>query len=296
MRHRLAFMSTIVGLGVLLVGVPLQAQLPGNDVVRPKGQGVAPVYEGWYEDPDGEGLILSFGYMNRNGEEIVDIPLGAANNLDLAEEAELPGELAGRQPTHFLPRRWWGVFAVEVPEDFGRNEVVWTIDVRGERYEIPGRVTNKNYLIDAMYAPASRLTPPELTFERSGETVRGPRGVWVEGAEATVGEPLDLEAWTRDDTWGNAVSGEGDGDAPDPHEVTLRWYKYQGPGEVSFDAHELVIEPRDGNGLARAATTATFAEPGEYVLYVRADNENMRSAGMEQCCWTNGYLQVTVSP
>ena len=39
----------------------------------------------------------------------------------------------------------------------------------------------------------------------------------------------------------------------------------------------------------------TFAQPGAYMLRVRADNFGRpdTSAG-NQCCWTNGYIQVTV--
>lgn len=294
-RGLLLHTGTLGVLGAfLLAAAPLAAQsrraLPGDDEVRSHGQGVAPVFEGWYEDPDGEGYILSFGYMNRNGEELVDLPAGSGNHLS-------PARFDGLQPTHFLPRRWWGVFAVAVPEDFGRDDVVWTIDFRGERYEIPGRITSKNYRIDALHAPATGLTPPALRFQRSGQEARGPRGIRAQRRTAGVGQPLELVVWTRDDTWKRRSPGEGgDGgtEAPEPRDVTLRWYRFSGPGEVDFSHPERVVRPRAG--IARATTRATFAEPGEYVLYVRADNEPMRRAGMEQCCWTNGYVGVTVSP
>ena len=39
----------------------------------------------------------------------------------------------------------------------------------------------------------------------------------------------------------------------------------------------------------------TFAQPGTYLLRVRADNFGRvdTSAG-NQCCWTNGYIRVSV--
>jgi hypothetical protein len=42
-------------------------------------------------------------------------------------------------------------------------------------------------------------------------------------------------------------------------------------------------------------STMTFTRPGTYVLRVRADNFGRpdTSAG-NQCCWTNGYVRVTV--
>jgi hypothetical protein len=42
------------------------------------GQGVAPVYEGFDINADGS-FNMWFGYMNRNYEEAVDLPVGAAN-------------------------------------------------------------------------------------------------------------------------------------------------------------------------------------------------------------------------
>jgi hypothetical protein len=52
-----------------------------------------------------------------------------------------------------------------------------------------------------------------------------------------------------------------------------------------------------GEGSTEAVTTASFATPGDYVVYARADHTDRRvaEAGLEQCCWTNGYLSVRVS-
>src|SRR5215218_1645621 len=61
------------------------------------GQPVFPAYEGWEEAPDGARYFL-FGYMNRNWEEEIDVPVGADNGFDL-------GGADQGQPTHFLPRR-----------------------------------------------------------------------------------------------------------------------------------------------------------------------------------------------
>ena len=44
------------------------------------GQGVAPVYEGFNVNPDGS-FNMWFGYMNRNYEEELDIPVGSDNNF-----------------------------------------------------------------------------------------------------------------------------------------------------------------------------------------------------------------------
>jgi hypothetical protein len=42
---------------------------------------------------------------------------------------------------------------------------------------------------------------------------------------------------------------------------------------------------------------ATFSAPGEYVVRVRAnDASGVAGAGHAQCCWTNGFIKVTVTP
>ena len=54
---------------------------------------------------------------------------------------------------------------------------------------------------------------------------------------------------------------------------------------------EAVADPQ-----GRATTTATFSEPGEYVIRVRGDaHGNVDSSDADQCCWTNGYWKVLVT-
>src|SRR5271169_1364812 len=64
------------------------------------GQGVAPVYEGYDVNPDGS-INMWFGYMNRNYEEELDIPVGDANKF----EPSVNSSLDRGQPTHFGIRR-----------------------------------------------------------------------------------------------------------------------------------------------------------------------------------------------
>src|SRR5580658_4174120 len=49
------------------------------------GQDVAPVFEGWEHNPDGT-FSMVFGYLNRNYEEEVDIPIEAANTISIGDE------------------------------------------------------------------------------------------------------------------------------------------------------------------------------------------------------------------
>jgi hypothetical protein len=178
---------------------------------------------------------------------------------------------------------------VKVPADFGEKKVVWTLSFRGETYAIPGSL-KAGWEIDALAGEAgSGNTPPVLRFEAGGPTGQGPGGIWTGPVTASVGAPLSLAVFATDD--GNArgsVAGEGRAGVP----VTLRWFKHQGPGQVSFGDETPDVD-RTSN---KATTTATFSEPGEYVLRVRAnDASGVAGAGHAQCCWSNGFVKVTVT-
>src|SRR5687767_162943 len=155
---------------------------------RASGQTVTPVFEGWYRNPDGT-YSLSFGYFNRNTEEVVEIPVGEENSIE-------PGGPDRGQPTHFAPRRHWGVFAVQLPADFGEQQrVVWTLVVRGQKFAIPGSL-KRGWEIDALQGEAgSGNTPPVLRFDPAGPEGRGPGGITGAKLAAKVGEPLTLTVW-----------------------------------------------------------------------------------------------------
>jgi hypothetical protein len=248
----------------------------GGTMLEASGQTVTPVFEGWFTNPDGT-VSLSFGYYSRNREEIVDIPLGPDNFVE-------PRQFDGRQPTHFLPQprdrgpgrglRYWSVFTITVPADY-EGEVSWTLRNRGETFAIPGHRRLPNYEMDALRVDASGSTPPFLRLEQNGKVGFGPGGVEIGPLRATVGQPLRLDVWSTDDT-----------DPP----VALRWFHHQGPGRVTFDVEEPVPQGAEGH----ATTLATFSAPGEYMLRVRATNDATEFD--RYCCWTNGYVRVTVAP
>ena len=49
------------------------------------GQNIAPIFEGWERNPDGS-YNMVFGYLNRNYEEEVDIPIGTENSITIGDE------------------------------------------------------------------------------------------------------------------------------------------------------------------------------------------------------------------
>jgi hypothetical protein len=254
--------------------------------LRDSGQTVTPVFEGWYQNPDGS-YSLSFGYYNRNTQEVLDIPIGPHNFIT-------PGRPNAGQPTRFAPRRHWGVFAVTVPKEFGTQRVVWTLVMRRDTFSIPGSL-KPGWEIDALEGEAgSGNTPPVLRFDfpaGRGLEARGPGGITVGPLTATVGMPLTLTLWATDD--GKAVGNIGSG-GREGVPVTLTWFVHQGPtgAEVRFGNSTPAVDRVE----SKATTTATFATAGEYLLRVRAnDASGVVNGGHAQCCWTNGFVKVKVT-
>jgi hypothetical protein len=277
-RRSTVTLACLVALGFGL-SQPALAQLPLTSL-KASGQTVSPAYEGWYKNPDGT-FTMSFGYYNRNTTEVVEIPVGKNNFVS-------PGPANQGQPTEFHPRRHWGVFGVKVPANFGTKEVTWTLTFRDVTYAIPGTL-HTNWQIDALEGEAgSGNTPPALRFSESGPDGRGPLGLEAAPMTTAAGKPLPLTVWVRDDGKGATSVASGGRGAPP---VTLAWFKHQGPGKVTF-------EPPTGRitGSAGQATPqATFAVPGDYVVRVRANDSSVAGAGHAQCCWTNGFIRVTVT-
>ena len=252
-------------------------------LLRPAGGPVVPIFEGWYRNPDGT-FELSFGYFNVNTEETLEIPLGSDNFIE-------PAEFDGGQPTVFEPvpesdRRHWGAFTVTVPADFGSRDVVWTLHVRGQTLSVPGRLTSPAYELAGWEFPGRSSVSPLLRWAPDGPVGRGPRGITGEARQAQAGVQLDLSAWVARDA---EVAG-------DERPINVKWFKHQGPGEVAFAERTAVVEPdawAQESG-AEVATTVTFSAPGEYLLRVLAFNV-IREFEF-QCCWTNGFVPVTVAP
>src|SRR4029079_3860100 len=114
-----------VGVLLSLPLVLVAARASAQSLTYSKGLNVAPAYEGWEQAADGTKFFV-FGYMNRNWEEEIDVPVGAENGVT-------PGNPDQGQPTHFLPRRNRFIFKVRVPAGFGeKDELVWTLVTRGK--------------------------------------------------------------------------------------------------------------------------------------------------------------------
>ena len=67
---------------------------------------------------------------------------------------------------------------------------------------------------------------------------------------------------------------------------------------MAFGNAKVPVEKTAGveaSGFAgKATTTATFSEPGEYVLYLVANDWTGKGGRGFQCCWTNAFVKVSV--
>jgi hypothetical protein len=258
-----------------LLATSSQAQLP-LDPLRDSGQSVTPAFEGWYQNPDGTYSLL-VGYFNRNLKQTFDIPVGPDNRIE-------PGGPDMGQPTHFDPRRGWGVFTLTVPKDFADRRLTWTIVANGKPESIPVGVI-KDYQVEPFKDAAMGNTPPTIRFSPTGKGVQGPPTGIAHTLTAAVGNPLTIEAWLSDDM----LEEEGAGSKPPP--LTARIALHRGPADVTFSEARPKVDLKDGGKIT---TTVTFAQPGEYVLRVQANDATGEGGGGFQCCWTNAYVGVTV--
>lgn len=264
------------GLCTALLILAALTSINGQTIIFSRGQNIAPSFEGWEQNPDGT-YNLVFGYMNRNMDEKVHVPVGPDNTLE-------PGDVDQGQPTYFMPRRNRYVFRIKVPSDFGDKEIVWTLTSHGKTEKAYASL-RPDYVIDDLLMMKDigglgvkeierQNRPPVLTIE--GNTHRTVR----------VGSPLTLSAVATDDG------------IPEPKPAASRtpvnynawglrvaWFVYRGPGdEVTFAPEQFKVYtdyrgnspwtpgwaapplPSDG----RFPVTAIFAQPGTYVVRVMA--------------------------
>ena len=269
------------------------------------GQPVWPAFEGWEKNDDGS-FSFVFGYMNDNWLEEFDVPIGPENSIE-------PGGPDRGQPTHFQPRRNRFVFRVRVPKDWGDKEMVWTLATRGTARKAYASLRTDLLLenIDIM-SETGALGPgssnPEIRADK-------PPAIAIVGGKALTakaGQPLTLTAIVTDDGIPRRRGGQqgpppgrGGQDTPSfrppPSRPTvgknlglhLAWFVYRGAGAVSFEPLQVKTweDTRAGANSPWApfwtpppvpaegkyVVTATFAEPGTYVLRARADDGALTS-------------------
>jgi hypothetical protein len=263
----------------------------GAQVVR-SVPNITPIFEGWIPQADGS-FDLVFGYFNREWGGELHVPLGAANTID-------PGGPDRGQPTYFFPRRNRFVFAVRVPKDFGKNELVWTLTTRGKTEKTYGSL-RPDYVLDdtAIMSNIGAGGPLSTTPDMVGNTAPVLSLKTATTLTAKVGEPLALAAMATDDGKPNrrnlpAVIGGTYMLPQSGNGLRLSFIVYRGAGgSVTFDPPQKKTweDTRDGGGSPWSAgwvtppvpedniwrVRATFAEPGTYVIRALAHDGGLYS-------------------
>ena len=275
--RRVVSTAAILTVGIFAVPERLLTQELPLAPMRASGQSVTAAYEGWFRDSDGQ-VSLLVGYFNRNTEEVLDIPVGPDNRIE-------PGGPDYNQPTHFLPRRAWGVFAIPLPPDFGDQALTWTIVANGQATQVPMSL-KPDWEVEPYREPAQGNTPPTVRFAPMGDPQQGPPlGISAE-YEVTVNESLTVTLWASDDGQVDPNRRPLEG-AP----VRIRWSKYRGEGEVVFSDPR----PETDETTGETRTTVTVSVPGTCVLRAQANDSSGASGGF-QCCWTKAHVRVTALP
>jgi hypothetical protein len=270
----------------------------GGETQHASGQDVAPVFEGWERNTDGT-FSLVFGYMNRNYQQELDVPIGPDNKIE-------PGNLDQGQPTHFYVRRQQFVFKVRVPKDWGDKEMWWTLTVGGKVNKVHA-VLDPVWELGPLVYQENRRGPGETTYPSEAEEPPSIEMVGSSHVTAAVGEPVTLTVDLADDGHpvpvtrrANAAAPAAGGrasaifPAPPPDNpvaqavvklvpgsrLGVTWVLYRGSGAVHFDPMRVSVanvgppgsvataEPLKG----RATTHATFSEPGTYQLRAYGDD------------------------
>ena len=230
-----------------VIGNPLTGgpRLGAQSLSYSRGQNISPAYEGWEEASDGTRYFV-FGYMNRNWEEEIDVPVGADNGFNL-------GPADQGQPTHFLPRRNRFIFRVPAPIGFtDKDELVWTLVTRGKT-EKAYATLRLDYKIDDVVrasetgALGAGSSSPEVRANK-------PPMLEVQGRKsltAKAGEPVTLIAVVTDDgipkRRGAGLSGAAvsrrDGPAAAPGPATAPGAPATPGQEIQFRANRATLPP-----------------------------------------------------
>lgn len=262
MTRRVAAVAAIVLLGTFEMAF-------SQNLTYAKGQTVSPAYEGWEEDSAGRRFFV-FGYMNRNWQEELDVPVGPDNKF-------MTGAADQGQPTHFLPRRNRFIFRVPVPAGFTeKDELVWSLTTKGKTELAHATLGIDQKLDDVVKASetgalgAGSSSPEVRANTPPVVEIQGPRRL-----EIKAGDTVTLVAQVQDDGIpkvraigaGAVVENSGSSTALSasaaataqiealrarrlflpPSRVTvgknvglwLGWHVYRGAGKVTFDQDQI---------------------------------------------------------
>ena len=250
----------------------------GAQVQYATGQNVAPVFEGWEHNPDGT-YSMVFGYLNRNYEEEVDVPLGPGNSISFG------GETFGDrgQPTHFYPRRQRFLFRVTLPKDWDKQQkVVWTLTSRGRTDQAKGWLQpewelSEDVIVENMEGgiPDPNNKAPVIAVDPvPPATLRSPVTLSVTATDDGLPKPYRR----------NSSNADRNAKPRRPAGVQIKWIVYRGPGKVTFDPDSSPVVQGQPVTLT---SKVSFGAPGTYVLRAIANDGQL---------FTPRDVTVTVDP
>ncbi len=249
---------------------------PEIDIKRGSGQTIQPVYEGWQEYPDGH-ISIWFGYLNRNFEEQIDIPVGPLNTVDFT-----PGGDSG-QPTHFYPRRQKFLFKVDVPANFDRKKkVIWAVTAAGQKLTATGwlqaewEIDEGTKMENNGGAPDPDNHPPMITGTGSQTGVVG-KPLTLTASATDDGLPKPSADLPRSKTTAAAPSTAPLG-GKKTRGVSINWIVVRTPasgGMASFD-QENTGTPVYGKPV-QSSMNVTFSAPGNYWLRAIASDTSLET-------------------
>lgn len=277
--------ATALGVLGALWALALTSRVQGQ-IRYSTGQNAAPIFEGWQKNADGT-ISMVFGYLNRNYEEELDVPVGDNNRCD-------PAPVDCGQPTHFVARRQRFVFKATVPKDWPKDRAFsWIITSKGKTDVAKGTLNPDleiDYGVIAENSNGGTLaegnTPPTLVKGSPAQTITmlsGPATLGVTFSDDGLPKPRPKPTATPTASLQPGLVDPAAA-APSPEQieerrerqpgVRIRWVHYRGEGKVTFDPPRLL--PVHGQPVTLTSKVA-FSAPGTYVLRAIASDNQLES-------------------
>ncbi len=261
-------LGTMQGANAQLGGV--SGRHLGGNIKYNAGQNVQPIFDGWWQNPDGS-FTFSFGYLNRNHVEEVSVPVGPDNRVE-------PGGPDRSQPAYFYTRFNRRAFTVIVPKDWGKKEVVWTLTHRGQTDRAVGWLQPEWEIAKGLRSgdSSAKNAPPVLTVVPPSSPVALPATLTLTATATDDGFPKPNKR--------PVITSENPPTFhfPEPQNtptapvnvpqvqrpprtggvgLSVRWMVWRGPASVAFAPGVTAVKDD-----SKVVVKASFTQPGEYVL------------------------------
>ena len=269
----------VLGLGSAQ-GARAQAEFDNNFKFN-SGQDVQPAFEGWSKNADGS-FAMHFGYFNRNWVQELSIPVGPGNSFE-------PGLPDRGQPTFFYVRTQRNLFTVNVPKDWGKKELIWSLTANGKTQKAYGWLQAEWEIDPAGGANTGGQTSPEIQRNKpptltitaaasiaAGETMPLVAAFTDDGIpkpaapkKPAIGQETPPTLVTTNDAPVNLPQLVATRNPPVPGGIRgpfVTWTVWRGPAGATFESRN--IQVKDG----KVQTSVVFSVPGEYLLRARASD------------------------